>query len=191
MDSLTYLAPSWDTIYEMLLSLAAEIKRSGFKPDIIVGISRGGWAPARVISDLLENPHTASVRVEFYTDVAKAGQRPIVTQPITANIRKMRVLLVDDVSDSGESMKIAVQHVAEKGAGETRTATLYLKPRSKFAPDFYAGQTGAWIIFPWERVEATRFLLRNGKTSEDARRTLIESGIDPQTADKLLGMVKD
>ena len=53
--------PTWDEIYEMLLDLAEEIRKNGFKPDLIVGVSRGGWPPARVLSDLLDNPNLANV----------------------------------------------------------------------------------------------------------------------------------
>ena len=49
--------PTWNQIYEMLLSQAEKIRKSGFKPNITIAISRGGWLPARVLSDLLENPN--------------------------------------------------------------------------------------------------------------------------------------
>jgi len=55
-DARNYIAPGWDQVYAMLLDLALRIRKSGFKADLIVGVSRGGWAPARILSDLLENP---------------------------------------------------------------------------------------------------------------------------------------
>jgi len=116
-ESREYVAPSWDKIYEMMVDLAVRIRKSGFKPDLIVGVSRGGWAPGRILSDLLENTHTANVKIEFYVGIEKTGRKPVVTQPIAENISNKHVLVVDDVADTGESLKVALDHVREKGAG--------------------------------------------------------------------------
>ena len=78
-----YITPSWDEIYEMLLELALRIKQSGFNPDLIVGVSSGGWAPGRILSDLLANTHTANIKIEFYVGIGKTAGKPIVTQPIS------------------------------------------------------------------------------------------------------------
>ncbi len=68
---LEFEVPKWNQIYEMLLNLAEKIRKNSFKPDIIVGVSRGGWPPARVMSDLMDNPNLANVRAEFYLGVAE------------------------------------------------------------------------------------------------------------------------
>jgi hypoxanthine phosphoribosyltransferase len=158
-----FLAPSWDAIYEMLVDIALRIKDSGFKPHYIVGVSRGGWTPGRVLSDLLENSRTANIKIEFYVGIGKTGRRPVVTQPLTENVTDKNVLVVDDVSDTGESLKVAFEHMIEKGAAIAKTATVYYKPHSIFKPDFFADSTSDWIIFPWERLEATRLLMQDAE----------------------------
>ncbi|HDN01983.1 MAG TPA: phosphoribosyltransferase, partial [Candidatus Bathyarchaeota archaeon] len=80
MINLKFEVPTWDEIYEMLLQLADMIRKEGYKPEVIVGISRGGWPPARVMSDLLENQELANVRVEFYAGVAERREEPVITQ---------------------------------------------------------------------------------------------------------------
>jgi len=189
MSSRKYVAPGWDRIYEMLLQLALAIRSSGFKTDLIVGVSRGGWAPARVLSDLLENTRTASMKVEFYVGLGKTSSRPVVTQPVGENAFGKNVLIVDDVSDTGESLKVAIDHVAEKGAKAIKTATLYYKPHSKFKPDFFAESTGDWIIFPWERLEATKLLIQEAKAQnremETVRQTLRECSMSDSIIDLL------
>jgi len=189
MSSRKYVAPGWDRIYEMLLELALVIRSSGFKTDIIVGVSRGGWAPARVLSDLLENTRTASMKVEFYVGLEKTSSRPVVTQPVGENAFGKNVLIVDDVSDTGESLKVAIDHVNEKGAKAIKTATLYYKPHSKFKPDFFAESTGDWIIFPWERLEATKLLMQEAKAQnrgmETVRQTLRECSMNDSIIDLL------
>jgi hypothetical protein len=188
-ESREYVAPSWDKIYEMIVDLALVIRASGFKPDLIVGVSRGGWAPGRILSDLLENPHTANIKIEFYVGIEKTGGKPVVTQPISEDISKKNVLVVDDVADTGESLKLALDHVLEKGAGKIMTATVYYKPHSKFKPDFFADTTSNWIIFPWERLEATKLLLEEAKAEghslDSVRAVLKKCGIEGRIADSL------
>jgi len=184
-----YEVPSWDEVYKMLLALALSIRKSGFKPELIVGVSRGGWAPGRILSDLLENPHTANIKVEFYVGIGKTGRKPIVTQPISEDISKKHVLLVDDVADTGESLRVALDHVQEKGAGLVKTATVYYKPHSTFKPDFFASTTSNWIIFPWERLEATQLLIgeakKEGRNLNSVRSILRKHGFDDKTVDLL------
>jgi len=188
-ESREYVAPSWDKIYEMIVDLALRIRTSGFKPDLIVGVSRGGWAPGRILSDLLENPHTANIKIEFYVGIEKTGRKPVVTQPITEDISKKNVLVVDDVADTGESLKLALDHVLEKGPGKIMTATVYYKPHSTFKPDFFADTTSNWIIFPWERLEATKLLLEEakakGRSLDSVRAVLKKCGIEGRIADSL------
>ena len=188
-DTREFVAPSWDNIYEMLVNLALRIRQSGFKPDLIVGVSRGGWAPGRILSDLLENTHTANVKIEFYVGLAKTARKPVVTQPISEDISKKTILVVDDVADTGESLKLALDHVLEKGAGEVKTATIYYKPHSTFKPDFFSDTTSNWIIFPWERLEATKLLVEEAKTDgrglDSVREILRKCGIEGKIADAL------
>ena len=152
----------------MMIELARQIKGSGYSPQVIVGVSRGGWPPARVMSDLLENPNLANMKVEFYKSIGVTAQRPKITQPVTSAVIGKRVLVVDDVADSGQSLRVAHRHLRQKGAQEIRVCTLYLKPKSIFKPNHYAKTTSKWIIFPWERLEAINLIKRNlrsrGKT---------------------------
>ncbi len=163
-----YVAPSWDDVYGMMIELARQIKGSGYSPQVIVGVSRGGWPPARVMSDLLENPNLANMKVEFYKNIGVTAQRPKITQPVTSEVIGKRVLVVDDVADSGQSLRVAYKHLRRKGAREIRVCTLYMKPKSVFKPNHYARTTSKWVIFPWERLEALNLIKRNlrskGKT---------------------------
>jgi len=101
-----YEAPGWDAIYQMLLDLAQQIRKDQYKPEIIVGVSRGGWPPARVMSDLLQNPNLANLKVEFYRDIGVRNKKPRITQPVTMEVVGKRVLVVDDVSDTGHSLRV-------------------------------------------------------------------------------------
>jgi len=147
----------------MLLSQAERICRSGFKPDIIVGISRGGWLPARVLSDLLENPRLANVKVESYVGIGETKGTPSLTQCVSTNVVGKRVLIVDEVADTGGSLRLVVNHVLAEGASEVKVATLFSKPQAKVKPDYYEKETSRWIVFPWETKETVRKIFNGNK----------------------------
>ncbi len=187
--------PTWEQIYSMLLDLAQKIRKDKFTPHIIVGVSRGGWTPARVLSDLLENPKIANVRAEFYLGVAETKKEPVITQSVSANIKNKRVLLVDDVSDTGKSLRLVKGHLIEEGAKELKIATLYYKPWSVTTPDYCERKTRDWIIFPWERKEALRKIVdkfeQEGKSAEDAKQTLVSHGFDPELAERFIREISE
>lgn len=186
-------APSWDEIYEMLLVLAEMIRRNGFSPNVIVGVSRGGWPPARVMSDLLGNVELANVRVEFYRGIAETESRPIITQPLSMPVEGKRVLIMDDVADTGRSLELVRDHVSEHKAGEVKVATIYYKPWSIIKPDYYIRVTKRWIIFPWERKETVRNLIERCIQSdtpiEIAKKKLIDGGMDERLVNRFISEV--
>jgi len=174
---------SWDYAYQLLIELAEKVRRSNYKPDLIVGISRGGWPPARVISDLLENPNIANIKAEFYLDLGRTSEEPVITQTISAPINGKKVLLVDDVADTGKTLKLVHDKLIEDGAEDVKVATLYYKPWSVFKPDFYMVETSVWVVFPWERYETIkklgRKMLDEGKTLDEVQVELIRIGLEP------------
>lgn len=183
-------APTWNQIYSMLLNLAEEIRANGFKPDIIVGVSRGGWPPARVLSDLLANPNLANVRAEFYLGVAETKGEPTLTQPVSMAVAGKRVLVVDEVADTGKSLKLVKEHLVEEGATEVRIATLYYKPWSIITPAYYEKKTSRWLVFPWEIKETIRKIVKKcreeRKSVEEETAKLVEAGIPAELVRRFL-----
>jgi len=177
--------PTWDEIYEMLLSLAEKIQRDNFHPDLIVGICRGGWMPARVMSDLLGNPKLANISVEFYVDVAKTKGKPVLTQPLSAPVKGKKVLILDDVADTGKTLKLVKEHLFSKGAEKVKIATIYYKPWSIVMPDYYEKKTKRWVVFPWERKETVRNLMKKHR-EEEVREKLVKEGMDPKLTDRFI-----
>lgn len=194
-SKLKFEAPSWNQIYDMLLDLADRVRENGFKPDIIVGISRGGWPPARVLSDLLSIPNVANVRAEFYLGVAETKSEPTLTQPISVKIAGKRILIVDEVADTGKSLKMVKEHIVSEGAKEVRTTTVYYKPWSIVKPDYYAKQTSDWIVFPWEIKETIRKIIakcrETGKPVEEETRKLVGAGIPAQLVKRFLKEISE
>ena len=175
-----YEAPSWNQIYVMLLNVADKIRNSSFKPDIIIGVSRGGWPPARVLSDLLSNPNLASVTTELYVGVAERKGEAALTQPVSTYVTGKKVLIVDEVIDTGKSLKLVREHLIERGATAMRIATLYHKPWSIVKPDYSEKETSRWIVFPWEIKETIRMIARkcrkDSSSFEREKAKLVEAG---------------
>jgi hypoxanthine phosphoribosyltransferase len=187
--------PSWEQIYQMLIELHQGIHRNSFNPDVIVGVSRGGWIPARVLSDLLEKSEIANIKVEFYLGLERKKKEPKITQSVSADVESRRILVVDDVADTGKSLKLVKESLLLKRVKDLKIATLYYKPWSVTLPDFYKKTTSNWVIFPWERKEAFRKVIEmfeeDGKSSEDAKHTLIEQGFDPILAEQFFAEITE
>ncbi|MEJ5328389.1 MAG: phosphoribosyltransferase [Candidatus Bathyarchaeia archaeon] len=181
---------TWEKTYSMLLTQAEKIRQSGFKPDIIVGIAKGGWVPARVLADLLEVSDLAAVRIEFYVGVAETKTEPTLTEGVsTAAIAGKKALLVDDVADTGKSLQLARAHVLQHGAADARIATLYKKPWSIIKPDYCEAETNCWVVFPWERKETLRKIVmkhREKGVIDAEMAKLVKAGLPKQLAKRFL-----
>jgi uncharacterized protein len=190
MPQAEFEVPTWQHIYEMLLSQAEKISKSCFKPDVIIGIARGGWLPARVLTDLLEIPNLANVSAEYYVGVAETRNEPVLTQGISAAMTGKKVLVADDVADTGRSLKLVKEHVLQQGAEEVKTATLYYKPWSILKPDYYERETKLWIVFPWEIKETIRKIVEKRKEKsasvEEETAKLVKAGLPKRLTERFL-----
>ncbi len=146
---------SWQAFHQLTRDLAVRIRDSGYRPDLIIAIARGGVVPARVLCDYLDVMELACIRVEHYRARHKAPEAR-VKHPLSVNVDGLRVLVVDDVSDTGDSFIAALDHVKAMGRPlEVRTCALQHKSVSKFVPDYYAHEITEWrwVTYPWAAME--------------------------------------
>lgn len=141
---------TWNDFGQASRDLAADVLRSGFEPDVVVAIARGGLLLAGGIAYALGIKSCGAVNAEFYTGVGTRLPEPVMLPPLLdeASMHGRRVLLVDDVSDSGRTLAMVVQLIEAAGA-EVRTVCLYSKPGTVFEPAYVWKRTGRWIDFPW------------------------------------------
>ncbi|MEM3832549.1 MAG: phosphoribosyltransferase [Thermoprotei archaeon] len=145
---------SWRELLKLTYELAFKVINSRYRPDMVVGISRWGLIPALVLSDALNINDVVSIRIQHWSQ-GLDGSTVKVQEPIGIDVKDHKVLVVDEVADTGLTLKTAVEVLKSLGANEVKTAVLYLKPRSIFKPD-YCGitmKTNAWIIYPWSIFE--------------------------------------
>ncbi len=194
LDKVEYVAPGWDEVYDLLLKLAKKIVDDNYRPDSIVGIARGGWIVARILSDLLDVKEVANIRVEFYEDLLLTRDRPCITQDISVDVTGKQILLCDDVADTGKSLKVAADYLRNKGVSKIKISTLHLKPKSIVCPDYYVFKTGAWIIYPWEIFETVKSIVRKlereGKTLKEIEKELERTRIKPKYIKTFMDWIK-
>jgi hypoxanthine phosphoribosyltransferase len=130
--------------------LAQEIKNSGYEPDIILSIARGGLLIGGALGYALGVKNTFTMSVEFYTGIDERLALPVVLPPIPNKIdlTGLKVLVADDVADTGATLKLVREFCGEY-VSEVRSAVLYEKPHSVEKPDYSWRQTDNWIEFPW------------------------------------------
>ena len=176
---------SWERFHELARELALAINQARFHPELIIAIGRGGYMPARLVSDYLDVYNLTDIRIEHYHAVHM--QRVArVRYPLAADIAGKRVLLVDDVSDSGSTFETAIQHLREHGEpAQLVTAVLHHKRVSSYKADFYAEEVSEWhwITYPWAVMEDLRSFLHDmdpppATVGEFARQLYIRHGIE-------------
>jgi len=142
---------SWEEQYRLARVLASKVRSSGYRPDLVIAIGRGGYIPARILCDLLSIFRLTCVRAEHWGTPAEKGEKAVIRFPLCIAIQGERVLIVDDVTDTGDSMAAVLEHVKGLGPSEVRTAVLQHKEVSGFLPDYYAEvcPVWQWIVYPW------------------------------------------
>jgi hypothetical protein len=186
---------SWDEIVEWSLGLGKVIESSGWTPDMVVAVARGGYVPARLLCDYLGVTDLMSLQSQHWVEAAKAAQKAIIRNAYSIEARGLKVLVVDDIVDTGETLALARNFIrAEWKPEDVRTAALqWISPIAKFKPDYYYIEVKEWTWFqyPWTRLEdLTQFIerifrederARGGLSEEDLRRVFTEwYGVRPE-----------
>jgi len=147
---------NWDYIYGLCRGLSKDIRKSGYKPDVIVALARGGWFAGRVLCDFLNLNDLTSLKIEHYTGTANASDGPRIRYLFDGDsVRNKKVLIVDDISDTGKSMITAREYIMKLKPAGVKMATLQHLTCSQLQAD-YVGEVldeWAWVVFPWNFME--------------------------------------
>jgi hypoxanthine phosphoribosyltransferase len=165
---------SWDEIVEWSRGLSETIKKSGWLPDVVVAVSRGGFVPARLICDFLDISDLLSIQSQHWVEAAKAAEKAILKYPYHLDLSDKNVLIVDDIVDTGDTLALAKEFIEKEWKPKSvRTATLqWISSVAKFKPDYYYIEVKEWTWFqyPWTRLEdVTQFIKRILKEDERAK----------------------
>ena len=143
----------WHEFGQASRELAAQVQQSGFVPDMVVAIARGGLLLAGSVAYALDVKSCGAINVEFYTGVDLRLDEPVLLSPMldTPSVAGQRVLLVDDVSDSGRTLAMVLELLLSAQA-DVRCLCLYSKPTTLLEPDYVWRRTSKWIAFPWSSL---------------------------------------
>ncbi|MCS7142816.1 MAG: phosphoribosyltransferase [Aigarchaeota archaeon] len=143
----------WRDVTDLIDELGERIEGS-YRFDVMLGILRGGMIVANLLSDALFIDEVYPIGIRSYVGMGKRSRMRVYHWPYLRKLRGKRVLIVDDVADHGKTMMFAVERIKRTSRpSEVRTATIHVKPWSKFIPTYYSSVTSAWILYPWSRYE--------------------------------------
>jgi len=130
--------------------LAQAVADDRYRPDMIVSIARGGLGLGMGLGYALGVKNLSVINVEFYTGIDERLDVPVMLPPTpqAVDLSGLKVLIADDVADTGRTLEIVRDFCADHVA-EARIAVIYDKPRSSVRPDYAWRRTDAWIEFPW------------------------------------------
>jgi hypoxanthine phosphoribosyltransferase len=152
---------SWEEIERWSEIIAEKIGKTEF--DSIVSVIRGGLVPSRIIADYLNIKDIFTLKTEHWGITATPDGRAKITNPIVIDLKGRSVLVVDDITDTGQSLKLAVDATKQKEPKMVKSATFLHISRSEIVPDYYAEkiteENWKWFIWPWNRREDMRNLV--------------------------------
>ncbi|CAN5639713.1 phosphoribosyltransferase [soil metagenome] len=139
---------SWELFGELCRVLALRVARD-YQPEIIIGIAKAGVIPAATIASILRaDLYTMKISRRSGGELVSEQPQVLTAAPVQAAGR--RVLVVDEISSSGDTLRLALAAVRSVGPADVRTATAFARPGG-FRPDYHALETDALIVFPWDR----------------------------------------
>ncbi|MFP9190880.1 phosphoribosyltransferase [Natronosalvus vescus] len=155
-DDFNCTITNWEYIYSLCRDVSDDVRRDEFEPDVIVALARGGWFAGRCICDFLGLDDLTSLKMEHYVGTAEKSGEPTIRYPMPeGSVQGKDVLIIDDIADTGGSIKRAQEYVEDREANTVRTATLQLLQTSEFEPDYVGEQLEewAWVVYPWNFIE--------------------------------------
>lgn len=141
---------TWERFGVASRALAQLVADSGYRPTIILGVARGGLLPAAALAYALDVKNLFTMNIEFYTGVDERLEFPVMLPPLlnAVDLKGARVLVADDVADTGATLKLVQDFCAEHVA-DVKCAVIYEKPRSLVKCEYVWSRTDRWIDFPW------------------------------------------
>jgi len=147
---------NWNYIYDLCRDLSANVVESGYEPNVIVALARGGWFAGRMVCDFLGISDLISLKVEHYVGTARLADECVIRYPIVEDmVRDKQVLIIDDIADTGKSLKHSSDYVRGFEPSDCKTGVLQLLFTSEMTPDYYAEflEDWMWVIYPWNFIE--------------------------------------
>jgi hypoxanthine phosphoribosyltransferase len=144
---------TWELFGTASRELATAVAADGFEPDLLLSIARGGLFVAGALGYALDVKNLHVMNVEFYTGVDQRLDLPVMLPPVPSvvDLHGAKVLVCDDVADTGATLKLVRDFCADQVA-DVRCAVVYEKPHSTVKCEYVWRHTDRWINFPWSTL---------------------------------------
>ncbi len=148
---------SWHDIERWVDDIIKKMEMDSYEPEIIIGMARGGIVPARIVSDRFQQKNLYTIKTEHWGITATVDGQAKIVQGLPVDINNRDIIIVDDITDTGQSMKLAYEYVKSLNPKSVKSSTLLHITRSVFKPDYFSQEVHesdwAWFIFPWNVYE--------------------------------------
>jgi uncharacterized protein len=149
MPETEFLELSWELFGELCRVLAVRVATSGYRPELVIGIAKAGVIPGAVVASILRCDFY-SLKISRDAGGERVRARPKILSAAPKEAAGRRVLIVDEICTSGETLRLALNALRQVQPAEVKTATSLIKVGG-YRPDFYALETSATVAFPWDR----------------------------------------
>jgi hypoxanthine phosphoribosyltransferase len=164
-----FLVLNWTKSHDYVHKLAQKIEKSKESFDVIVAIARGGVTVGHMLSDFLSTP-LASFTMTSYKGFEKQ-EKPYISYELKTTLTDKKVLLVDELSDTGASFTHGKEYIESLGAN-VKTAAIFIREYTKFIPDYYVKEANSWVVFPWDQRETIETLSKKWKDEGDSKEVI-------------------
>jgi uncharacterized protein len=148
---------TWSDIDRWADAVADRVRDAAAVPETIVGLTRGGWVPGRLLCDRLGVHRLVSLRAQHWGITATRTGAAALTEGLSGPVRGREVLVVDDITDTGDSLALAVDHVRARRPRRIESATLLHIAGARHVPTYFGEEVvrseWAWVVFPWNYWE--------------------------------------
>jgi uncharacterized protein len=138
---------SWELFGELCRALAVRVAQD-YRPELVIGIATAGVIPAATVAAMLQADFE-SMKVSR-RDGDRREPFPRVLSPTPVEARGRRVLIVDEITTSGDTLRLALAAVREVGPADVRTAASFVRPGG-YRPNYFALETDQLVVYPWDR----------------------------------------
>jgi xanthine phosphoribosyltransferase len=149
----------WKEIDEWTKGIMKMVVEDDYNPDIVIGIARGGLVPARMVADYLFKKDLLSIKTEHWGLTATIDGKAVLKEKLNYDITGKKVLIVDDITDTGESMRLSYNYIKSLNPAEVKTTSMLYVNGSSYTPNYYgkglSKEQWAWFVFPWNVYEDT------------------------------------
>lgn len=168
IHDISYQYYNWTELGQDIFDLAKKIIENGETFDRVIALAKGGLTFSRSLVDYLHIDDVSSLHIEFYSGINSANNTPVITQSIPVSLKNEKVLLFDDLVDSGKTMQTALEYLKHRGVANIKTAAFFYKPQTIIMPDFFVREVNSWIIFPNEVRETVAELKHMWSQKDDS-----------------------